>query len=289
MGLGDVDPHELCDAMDWLVERQGGHRAASGQALSAGAHPGRRHTSSIARKASSGNTGLGRGCDAFSKARPGGWAFRSLKSVDDPGPAAAEQQRAFVVQKAKRSPAARAKAGPQTHRRRPSRAQLVEVDGALEGVVRLALVQADLDAASHPGVGGPVDHEQGAFDAADLSQGGRQLVLARVRGELAQDLAGPQGPRRPWWPRRAGCPPSSGRSGPRVRRQLLWPLALPHLRMLPVCLRKIVPMFCEVGAASGPTLGSSWARSARNCRARARSRRQGREPREAGAERSDAP
>ena len=47
---------------------------------------------------------------------------------------------------------------------------------------------------SHPGVGGPVDHEQGAFDAADLPQGGRQLVLARVRGELAQDLAGPHGP-----------------------------------------------------------------------------------------------
>ena len=76
----------------------------------------------------------------------------------------------------------------------PQFAALVKVDGALEGVVRLALVQSDLDPPSHAGVGGPVDHEQGAFDAADLPQGGRQLVLARVRGELAQDLAGPQRP-----------------------------------------------------------------------------------------------
>ena len=35
---------------------------------------------------------------------------------------------------------------------------------------------------------------RGAFDAADLPQGSRQFVLARVRGELAQDLAGPHGP-----------------------------------------------------------------------------------------------
>jgi len=34
-------------------------------------------------------------------------------------------------------------------------------------------------------------------------------------------------------------------------------LVLPHLRMLPVCLRKIVPTFFEVGAASGSTLRSS--------------------------------
>ena len=41
-----------------------------------------------------------------------------------------------------------------------------------------------------------------------------------------------------------------------VRRQLLLPLVLPHLRMLPACLRKIVPTFVEVGAPSGPTLRS---------------------------------
>ena len=93
----------------------------------------------------------------------------------------------------------------------PQLAALMEVDGALEGVVRLALVQSDLDPTSHPGVRGPVDHEQGAFDAADFPQGRRQLVLARVRGELAQDLQAGQ-----WrlrhelyqtrrWPQRSHC------------------------------------------------------------------------------------
>ena len=45
-----------------------------------------------------------------------------------------------------------------------------------------------------------VDHEQGAFDTADFPQGRRQLVLARVRGELAQELAPPTPARsaRPW-------------------------------------------------------------------------------------------
>lgn len=52
-------------------------------------------------------------------------------------------------------------------------------------VVRLALVQADLGAPAHVGVRGPVDHEQGAFDATDFPQGRRHLVLARIHGELA--------------------------------------------------------------------------------------------------------
>ena len=94
-------------------------------------------------------------------------------------------------------------------------ATLVEIDGALEGMARLALVQSDLDSPAQAGVRGPVDHEQGAFHAADFPQGGRQLVLARIGGELAQDLARPHGSRRPWWPPRAGCPPSCRRSGPR--------------------------------------------------------------------------
>ena len=60
--------------------------------------------------------------------------------------------------------------------------------------MRLALVQADLGAPAHVGVRGPVDHEQGAFDAPDFPQGRRHLVLARIRGELAQDLARAHGP-----------------------------------------------------------------------------------------------
>ena len=45
-------------------------------------------------------------------------------------------------------------------------AALVEIEGALEGMMRLALVQSDLGAPAHVGVRGPVDHEQRAFDAA---------------------------------------------------------------------------------------------------------------------------
>ena len=50
----------------------------------------------------------------------------------------------------------------------PQFAALVEVDGALERMVRLALVQADQGAPAHVGVRRPLDHEQGAFDAADF-------------------------------------------------------------------------------------------------------------------------
>ena len=50
-------------------------------------------------------------------------------------------------------------------------AALVEIDGALEGMMRLALVQSDLGAPAHVGVRGPVDHEQRAFDAAARAAG----------------------------------------------------------------------------------------------------------------------
>ena len=73
---------------------------------------------------------------------------------------------------------------------------LVEVDGPLEGMVRLALVQADQGAPAHGGVGVPLDYEQGAFDAADFPQCRRQRVLARIRGELAQGWLGPHGVRK---------------------------------------------------------------------------------------------
>ncbi|EJL57689.1 hypothetical protein PMI09_00946 [Rhizobium sp. CF122] len=40
------------------------------------------------------------------------------------------------------------------------------------------------------GVQNPVDHEQRALDAADLSYGRSEFVLPRIGGELAQYLAG---------------------------------------------------------------------------------------------------
>ena len=60
--------------------------------------------------------------------------------------------------------------------------------------MRLALVQSDLARRRMSGSVVPVDREQWAFDAADFPAGLRQLILAGIRGELAQDLAGPHGP-----------------------------------------------------------------------------------------------
>ena len=50
-------------------------------------------------------------------------------------------------------------------------------------MARLPLVQPNLGAASHVGVGGPLDHEQGAFDAANFPQSGRLEVHPRTCGE----------------------------------------------------------------------------------------------------------
>ena len=51
--------------------------------------------------------------------------------------------------------------------------------------MRLALVQADQGAPAHVGVRRPLDHEQGAFNAADFPQRCRQLVLARLKERSA--------------------------------------------------------------------------------------------------------
>ena len=69
-------------------------------------------------------------------------------------------------------------------------ATLVEIGGALEGMVRLALVQADLGAPAHVGVRGPVDHEQGVFDAPGkedeirrfLELGVPKTAIAKITG-----------------------------------------------------------------------------------------------------------
>ena len=64
-----------------------------------------------------------------------------------------------------------------------------DVQGVLQHVVRLALVEADLGAPLHAGVEDPFDDEQRALDPADLAQGCGQVVLARIGGEFAQDTA----------------------------------------------------------------------------------------------------
>ncbi|GBQ60961.1 hypothetical protein AA0313_2570 [Acetobacter indonesiensis NRIC 0313] len=60
----------------------------------------------------------------------------------------------------------------------------MEADGALEGMMGLALVETDLSLALETGVENPVDHEQGALDATDLPQCEGQLILARVREKV---------------------------------------------------------------------------------------------------------
>ena len=69
-------------------------------------------------------------------------------------------------------------------------APAMEADGPLQRVMCLALVEPYLGAALQIGIQNPVDHEQGAFDAADLAQGRGQFVLPRIGSELTQDLAG---------------------------------------------------------------------------------------------------
>ena len=92
------------------------------------------------------------------------------------------------------------------------------------------------------------------------------------------------------WPHRRGTS-TCGLScrSVRVWRQLLLPLVLPHMRMLPGCLKRIVPMVFRWERQAARRRGHVEPLSARNWRGPARSRRQGRQPRGAGAERSDAP
>ena len=103
---------------------------------------------------------------------------------------------------------------------------LPQLLAALEQVVQTGLVQSVVAAIRRP----PVAHEHAG------------VVGPQHRGGIVEPPAGADGVDR----RVRG-----------VQRQLLWPPVLPHLRMLPVCLRKIVPTFFEVEAASRPTLRSS--------------------------------
>ena len=94
----------------------------------------------------------------------------------------------------------------------PQFAALVEVDGALQGMVRLALVQADQGAPAHVGVRGPLDHEQGAFDAPDFPVA---LPPARSGAGTRRACAGAGSAawsRRPWRTATRRCPRCAGSS-----------------------------------------------------------------------------
>lgn len=65
-----------------------------------------------------------------------------------------------------------------------------DAQGIFQGVVCLALVQADLGPALHVGIEEPLDDEECAFDAADFAERDGQFVLARIGGKLLEQLTG---------------------------------------------------------------------------------------------------
>ena len=71
-------------------------------------------------------------------------------------------------------------------------ALLPDAQGVFKGVMGLAFVQADLGPTLHVGVEEPFDNEERALDAADFAQREGQLMLARIGGELLEQLTGRQ-------------------------------------------------------------------------------------------------
>lgn len=65
-----------------------------------------------------------------------------------------------------------------------------DAQGVFQGVMGLILVQADPGTALHVGVEEPFDDKEGALDAADFTERQGQLVLARIGGELLEQLTG---------------------------------------------------------------------------------------------------
>ena len=63
--------------------------------------------------------------------------------------------------------------------------------GALQCVVRLALVQADLRSTLHVGIEQPVNDEKRPFNPSDFAKGDSKVVPARPGCEFPQQLAGP--------------------------------------------------------------------------------------------------
>ena len=68
-----------------------------------------------------------------------------------------------------------------------------DAQGVLERVVRFALVEPNLGLALQFGVEQPVDDEERPLDPPDLAQRQGKIVLTRIGGELAQELAGRDG------------------------------------------------------------------------------------------------
>ena len=65
-----------------------------------------------------------------------------------------------------------------------------DAQGVFQGVMRFTLVQANLGPPLHVGVEEPFDDEEGALNAVDFAERQSQLVLARIGGELLEQLTG---------------------------------------------------------------------------------------------------
>lgn len=59
-----------------------------------------------------------------------------------------------------------------------------DAERVLEGMMGLALVQADLGAALHVCIEQPLDDEERPLDPSDFTQGDREFVLAGIGSEL---------------------------------------------------------------------------------------------------------
>lgn len=65
-----------------------------------------------------------------------------------------------------------------------------DTQGVFQGVMGLALVQANLGPSLHVGVEEPFDDEERALDAANFAEREGQLMLARIGRELLEQLTG---------------------------------------------------------------------------------------------------
>lgn len=65
-----------------------------------------------------------------------------------------------------------------------------DTQGVLQGVMSLTFVEANLRTALHIGIENPFYYKESALDTTNLLQRDRQIILARVGREFAQQLAG---------------------------------------------------------------------------------------------------
>ena len=94
-----------------------------------------------------------------------------------------------------------------------------DAQGVFQGVMGLAFVQPDMGASAHVRVEHPIDDEERALDAADFAKRRGEIMLARIRSELAQQLARGGSPRAMRMP-----------AGHRPVERVAWPgSATPHV------------------------------------------------------------